>query len=147
MMMKRREFVSWMSLGFIVTSVVGCNQTTNQSSQTNETEPESQSKSAAAGGFQPVGTIEDLEKNGSLTDNMMGVLILRGANGDLIALDRTCPHQGCAVSPKEGGEGLACPCHGSEFTVQGKLVKGPATTDLPSYEVKTENNQVLVKVS
>jgi cytochrome b6-f complex iron-sulfur subunit len=147
MSINRREFVSWMSLGFVITSVVGCNQTTSQSSETDNSETQTESPSNSSQAFQPVGTVEELEKQGTLTDDMMGVIVLRNPNGDLIALNNTCPHRGCAVSLAEDGDTLDCPCHGSRFSIRGKLLQGPATTDLPSYEVKTENNQVLVNMS
>jgi len=147
MSINRREFVSWMSLGFVITSVVGCNQTTGQSSGTNDTETPPESPSNSSQGFQAVGTVEELEKKGTLTDDMMSVIVLRSPNGELIALNNTCPHRGCAVSPAPEGETLDCPCHGSRFSIRGKVLQGPATTDLPTYEVKTEDNQILVKVA
>ncbi len=138
MNMKRREFVGWMTMGAIVTSVVGCNTQTGANSDQQE---------EASNEFQVVGTLDELEAEGSLTDDMIGVIVLRNAEGDLVALNPTCPHQGCAVDLGDNGEQLACPCHGSQFTLEGELVEGPATTGLTNYEVKTEENNVLVKPS
>ena len=41
-----------------------------------------------------------------------------------------CPHMGCALkyNPREGS--WDCPCHGSRFGTDGKLLDGPATADL-----------------
>lgn len=138
MNMKRREFVGWMTMGAIVTSVVGCNTQTGANSDQQE---------EASNEFQVVGTLDELEAEGSLTDDMTGVIVLRNADGDLVALNRTCPHQGCAVNLGDNGEQLTCPCHDSQFTLEGELVEGPATTGLTNYEVKTEENNVLVKPS
>lgn len=132
MNMNRREFVGWMTMGAIITSVVGCNA--NQEGE-------------ASNEFQVIGTLDELETEGSLTDNMTGVIVLRNTDGDLIALDRTCPHQSCAVSLDDDGKQLICPCHDSQFTLEGELVEGPAQKGLTNYEVKTEDNEVLVKVS
>lgn len=136
MNMKRREFMGWMTMGAIVTSVVGCNAETGANSDQEETSNE----------FQVIGTVDELEAEGSLTDSTTGVIVLRNAEGELIALDRTCPHQSCAVSLDDNSETLTCPCHDSQFTLEGELVDGPAQTDLTNYEVKTEDNEVLVKV-
>ncbi len=40
------------------------------------------------------------------------------------ALSLVCTHLGCTVTVTE--DDLACPCHGSRFDRQGKVLKGPA---------------------
>ena len=140
--MNRREFVSWVSVSAIITSVVGCS--TQESNSDPQAIPESLQRSD---GFLVVGTIAELEENSSLTSDVASVIVIRSPSNDLIALGRTCPHQGCAVSLTESRERLSCPCHGAEFTIRGELLQGPATSPLPTYEVKTEGDQVLVKVT
>ncbi len=136
MKMNRREFVGWMSMGAIATSFLSA-----ASHATNPSEEKASSDS-----FQVVGTLDELETEGSLTDDLAGVIVVRSKSNHLIALDLACPHRGCDVFLREGGERLACPCHGSEFTIRGKVLQGPARTSLTNYEVKVEDNQVLVKV-
>ncbi len=51
------------------------------------------------------------------------VFILRDHEG-FRALSAICTHLGCIVSQAE--EGFLCPCHGSKFDDQGKVVSGPA---------------------
>jgi len=143
MKMNRRRFVGWMSMSAILTSMIGCNAPRESNSKGESTT----SEAIRSDGFQVVGTVEELNAKGKLTNNVASAIVIRSANNDLIALDQRCPHQGCAVSLTESGERLACPCHGSEFTIRGELLQGPATTPLTAYEVKTEDNQVLVKVS
>jgi cytochrome b6-f complex iron-sulfur subunit len=46
------------------------------------------------------------------------------------ALSLVCTHLGCTVESKP--EGFACPCHGSRFDPQGKVVRGPAAKPLNS---------------
>jgi Rieske Fe-S protein len=51
----------------------------------------------------------------------------------LFAVNATCTHLGCTV--KHVGVGLAptqfeCPCHGSQFDVEGRVLAGPATRAL-----------------
>ena len=43
-------------------------------------------------------------------------------------LSGICPHQGCTVMAESNG--FYCPCHGSEFTLTGALVRGPAASGL-----------------
>ena len=40
-------------------------------------------------------------------------------------LSAHCTHLGCLINRVEGDK-LVCPCHGSEFSTSGKVIKGPA---------------------
>jgi len=44
---------------------------------------------------------------------------------------RRCPHLGCALKWNKAEHSWDCPCHGSRFSEEGKLLDGPATGDLP----------------
>ena len=48
--------------------------------------------------------------------------------GGLYAINATCTHLGCLV--KQAPAGFECPCHGSQFTADGNVTHGPATTPL-----------------
>ncbi len=41
-----------------------------------------------------------------------------------------CPHLGCALKWNEAEHSWDCPCHGSRFDEEGKLLNNPATDDL-----------------
>lgn len=43
-----------------------------------------------------------------------------------------CPHMGCTLKWNQQERTWDCPCHGSRFTEQGKLLDNPATDDLKS---------------
>lgn len=40
-----------------------------------------------------------------------------------------CPHMGCALKYNKDEHSWDCPCHGSRFTEDGKLINNPATDD------------------
>ena len=44
---------------------------------------------------------------------------------------RRCPHMGCALKWNKAERTWDCPCHGSRFSEDGKLLNNPATDDLP----------------
>lgn len=49
-------------------------------------------------------------------------------NGETYKLSKVCPHAGCNVD--YNGENFVCPCHGSEFNIQGEVIHGPAKENL-----------------
>jgi cytochrome b6-f complex iron-sulfur subunit len=57
------------------------------------------------------------------------ISILKGDNG-LYALVRNCTHMGCIPYLDNVEQLFRCPCHGSVFTLEGDVVKGPAPEPL-----------------
>ena len=53
-----------------------------------------------------------------------------------------CGHRGCTVEP--AGERLVCPCHGSEYTPVGAILKGPTERPLMRFEVATDAEYVYI---
>jgi Rieske Fe-S protein len=62
------------------------------------------------------------------------------------ALMRRCPHSGCTVNFIYTKKKLECPCHGSVFDAEGKVVKGPAKANLTSLSVREEAGKIIVEV-
>ncbi len=58
------------------------------------------------------------------------VAAYRSPEGELHLLSPVCPHLGCHVNWNEAEKSWDCPCHGSRFDPVGKLLNGPAVTDL-----------------
>ncbi|MBE9115873.1 cytochrome b6-f complex iron-sulfur subunit [Lusitaniella coriacea LEGE 07157] len=58
-------------------------------------------------------------------------------------LNAVCTHLGCVV-PWNGSENkFKCPCHGSQYNAQGKVVRGPAPLSLAlAHATVTENDKV-----
>ena len=69
------------------------------------------------------------------------VLVSRLNEDEVVAFSAVCPHQGCSVAPD--GAQLTCPCHGSQFELDGSLKRGPAEKGLTPYEVEVVDGQVL----
>lgn len=147
--MNRREFMTWIGVGALATSlpvaIAACQSDTAEAPSTPPAEP----AAARDDGFAAIGTVAELDQAGFLaSSNFQGtqVIVARDpANADaVIAVDSLCTHQGCTVD-WEGGA-FACPCHGSSFNPDGTVAAGPASSPLPVYEAKIEDDQVLVKV-
>ena len=50
-------------------------------------------------------------------------------------LSSHCTHLGCTINQTENGR-LICPCHGSEYDLNGNVVKGPAYKSLETLPSK-----------
>ncbi|MCS6991433.1 MAG: Rieske (2Fe-2S) protein [Chitinophagales bacterium] len=71
------------------------------------------------------------------------LLLMRRADGTWQALLMRCPHKGCTVVQRN--DKLVCPCHGSEFTPEGQLLKGPARQPLTSFPVTATSKHLEVR--
>jgi Rieske Fe-S protein len=58
-----------------------------------------------------------------------------------------CTHLGCRINKLENGM-LVCPCHGSAFAEDGKVVKGPAVKELQEliYKIDKGADELIIKV-
>ncbi|MEN4761646.1 FAD-dependent oxidoreductase [Chryseobacterium sp. C39-AII1] len=54
----------------------------------------------------------------------------RDDKNKLHLLSPICPHTGCNVAWNPSEVSWDCPCHGSRFDIEGKLLNGPAMSDL-----------------
>lgn len=70
-------------------------------------------------------------------------VVTQATAGTFSGFSTTCPHQGCAVSSVADGK-IVCPCHGSEFGLDGGVVQGPATTGLKALAVKSDAGQLTI---
>ena len=64
--------------------------------------------------------------------------VLRRTPQEFIAFSTVCPHLGCQV--EAGEDGFSCPCHGSQFDNHGKLLRGPAKSDLRRLHVDLDED-------
>lgn len=65
-------------------------------------------------------------------------------NGGYEALSAKCTHLGCTVEFEPGKDIFYCNCHGSEFGIDGSVLKGPAELPLSRYYVKIDGDKIFV---
>lgn len=68
--------------------------------------------------------------------------VLKEHSGSITAFSPWCTHLGCAYHWDESQRVFSCPCHGSRFSIDGKVLTGPALRPLDRYEVKIEGAQL-----
>jgi cytochrome b6-f complex iron-sulfur subunit len=58
------------------------------------------------------------------------------------AISPVCTHRGCTVKWQAENARFQCPCHGSQYDAQGKVIHGPAKRSLPLFTVVVKQDQV-----
>jgi Rieske Fe-S protein len=53
-----------------------------------------------------------------------------------------CGHRGCQVEPAAAK--LVCPCHGSEYTLDGTILQGPTLRPLERYRVTVDGAAAII---
>ena len=72
----------------------------------------------------PAGTVQKFDER--------GVFVFSSEDG-IHAVSSVCTHLGCLVAVTETG--FQCPCHGSRYDANGKVVAGPAPRNLAWLEI------------
>ena len=69
-------------------------------------------------------------------ENRRGVTVAlaRADDGNLYTLKAACTHLGCIVAFNDAERTWECPCHGSRFTIDGRVLDGPAVKPLEHVE-------------
>jgi cytochrome b6-f complex iron-sulfur subunit len=120
----RRDFLSEITLGALgVTSLGGAALTYQYLSPNVLFEPPTTFR-AGNPDLYPVNSVTFLQDQ--------QVYIVRTAAG-FYAVSAVCTHLGCVTQWKPEANMIACPCHGSKFTPEGKKIEGPAPRPLPHY--------------
>jgi nitrite reductase/ring-hydroxylating ferredoxin subunit len=98
--------------------------------------------------FVKVGALYDVPENSvievSVGDQLYAICNVRG---DLHALSGTCLHQGGPLGQGQVSDGrLMCPWHAWEYDCRtGECIDDP-TQRVPTYEVKVEGDDILLRV-
>lgn len=70
------------------------------------------------------------------------IFVHETAPGEYSAVLTRCMHRGCTVEPAEGR--LVCPCHGSEYTPEGAVLKGPTERPLIRFPVQSDAQNIYI---
>lgn len=64
--------------------------------------------------------------------------VYKDDDGSLRALTAVCTHLGCTVEFNGQARTWDCPCHGSRFALDGRVIHGPAEKDLAPREISVQ---------
>ncbi|WP_151523285.1 Rieske (2Fe-2S) protein [Serinicoccus kebangsaanensis] len=106
--------------------------------------PASSSSGSGAGTELRV-ALAEVPVGGSTYLSEQEVIVAQPTEGEVVAFDATCPHQGCSVSGTGEDATLVCPCHGSSFaSADGSVVTGPATAGLTALTATLDGGDVVI---
>jgi len=70
--------------------------------------------------------------------------VVKTSDSQAFALAPQCTHLGCAYHWEATKNSFVCPCHTSLFTIDGKVVTGPAPRPLDRYETKMNGTKLML---
>ncbi len=167
MKLSRRKFVEKIFQGIAAIPILSLLATFIEScGNSNPSAPASSSgpTNPSSGSFQTINTtvnngkiILSIDSSSSLA-NVGGAAFVNYQSGSILvdrsnsdsfnALSSTCTHQGCTITNFDtSAKQFICPCHGSQFNLNGQAVVGPARASLTSYQNSFSNNQLIIDLN
>lgn len=90
----------------------------------------------------------NLDKNPELQDAGGYIytknLIVINTGEEYVALSKKCTHHQCTVEYEADFKELSCPCQGSAYSLNGKVLNGPASGPLKSFNLRKVNNTLKI---
>jgi nitrite reductase/ring-hydroxylating ferredoxin subunit/uncharacterized membrane protein len=100
--------------------------------------------------FMPVLPMQDLVENTPKRVDVKGRPVLLVRHGEQIqAIGAVCSHYGAPLEEGTLKDGtVECPWHSSKFSLEnGRVVAGPATAPMPTYEARVKDGQIEIKAN
>ena len=73
------------------------------------------------------------------------ILVTRTGDASFNAMTAICTHEQCIVTGFQAGS-FVCPCHGSTYSSNGQVQRGPATRALRQFTTAFTNNVLTITV-
>ena len=87
------------------------------------------------------------EIGGHITIKLMheDILLIRNSEKTVLIFNAHCTHKGCIVKYSERNNRIECPCHGSQYDLNGNVLKGPAPRPLTTHSGELDGGQIIVE--
>jgi cytochrome b6-f complex iron-sulfur subunit len=155
----RRDFcvhsVQTASLAALATALTGCGSSGSGSSPT----------APGGGGLPSLATINASVVNNTVTLNVdtssplspvgsaalvmasgRPILVAHTGQNTFTAMTAVCTHEGCTVSTFQS-QMFECPCHGSQYSTSGTVLRGPATRSLAQFATSFTGSVLTITVA
>ena len=99
-------------------------------------------KEGEFGGVVAVGQTSEVPSKGAPPTNYPKVKFwLSNSDVGVKALYKVCTHLGCLYNWSDQENKFICPCHGSQFNLDGSYIQGPAPRSLDTFAVQVVDAQ------
>lgn len=79
-----------------------------------------------------------------VTSEKTSAWLVKMPDNQVVAFAPQCTHLGCAYHWDEGRKDFLCPCHTSAFSIDGKVLSGPAPRPLDRFAVKLDGTKIML---
>lgn len=95
---------------------------------------------------QPIGLqTTDVEMDAYLQESAIRhIWVIKHNDATVTAFSPTCPHLGCQFNWNAGSGHFECPCHGSIYSPDGKVLGGPAPRPLDTLATRIDQGRLSV---
>lgn len=95
---------------------------------------------------QPISlTAADIEEDAYLRESVIRHLwVIKHSDMAVTVFSPTCPHLGCQFNWNAASGRFECPCHGSVYSPEGKVLGGPAPRPLDTLATRIEQGRLSV---
>ncbi|MDX1891779.1 Rieske (2Fe-2S) protein [Mycolicibacterium sp. 050158] len=132
----RRAVIVTAGLGALATAAAAC----GSSSQTSTSSAASSPASSGAGTPGGLAKTADVPVgSGVIVDD---TVITQPTAGVFKGFSPVCPHAGCNVNAITDGK-IVCPCHKSEFNLDGTVAQGPAKNPLEAKPIVVQGDSIV----
>ena len=98
----------------------------------------------------PVGTPQEVSfritkvDGWKVTSDKTTAWVVKSADNQVVAFAPQCTHLGCAYHWDDSSKHFICPCHTSAFSMDGRVLSGPAPRPLDRYQIKIAGNELQI---
>jgi menaquinol-cytochrome c reductase iron-sulfur subunit len=79
-----------------------------------------------------------------ITSEKATAWVVKHSDAQVVAFAPQCTHLGCAYHWDQANHNFLCPCHTSTFSIDGKVLEGPAPRPLDRYAVKIDGAKLQI---
>lgn len=73
------------------------------------------------------------------------VWVIKHSPSEVTVYSPICPHLGCRYNWDQQSQQFVCPCHGSVFALDGKVLAGPSPRPLDTLPIEIRNGELFVE--